>query len=215
MPDLDVSGRPVAPRSIDLARFFRPRSVAVVGASDTEGKPNTGVWRRLLAWSGEVGATVHPVNPNRDTVDGLPAYKSVLDIPGDIDVTVILVGNAEAALAEAIEKKSSFAVIFASGFAETGEDGKAAQQRLGEMVAASELHLLGPNTNLNAFETFRDDLAGPAIALDHPERAPGPSDLPRPGDRHRACRTGRRPATRSTSSSPTSPPGSPTSPRSV
>ncbi len=164
-PGLDVSGRPVAPRRIDLERFFQPRTVAVVGASDTEGKPNTGVWRRLMVWSSEVGATVHPVNPTRESVDGLPCFNSVLDIPGDIDVTVILVGNAEAVLEEAIEKKSRFAVIFASGFAETGAEGAVAQRRLSDMVTASDLHLLGPNTNLNAFETFDRTLPGPTIAL--------------------------------------------------
>jgi acyl-CoA synthetase (NDP forming) len=58
-----------------------------------------------------------------------------------------------------------FAVAFASGFAETGAEGAAAQTRLAAAVRRSGLRLLGPNTNLNAFENFRDDLDGPAIAL--------------------------------------------------
>ncbi|MBA3303119.1 MAG: CoA-binding protein, partial [Acidimicrobiia bacterium] len=154
-PDLDLTGRPRELRRVDLERFFAPRTVAVVGASDTEGRPNTAVWRRLRTWADGVGAEVHPVNPNRETVDGLACVRSVLDVPGELDVTVILVGEAEAALAEAIEVKSRFAVVFASGFAETGEAGAEAQDRLAALVAGSDLRLLGPNTNLNAFETFR------------------------------------------------------------
>lgn len=63
------------------------------------------------------------------------------------------------------EAKVKFAVVFASGFAETGAEGAAAQERLAAAVARSGIRLLGPNTNLNAFERFRDDLDGPAIAL--------------------------------------------------
>ena len=54
----------------------------------------------------------------------------------------------------------AFAVIFASGFAEVGEDGAAAQQRLLAAIEGSDTHVLGPNTNLNAFEVFRSDLDG-------------------------------------------------------
>ena len=152
-------------RDLDLGPFFRPRSLAVIGASDTEGRPNTGVWRRLAAWADEVGAEVVPVNPTRATVDGRRAYPSILDVPGHVDVAVILVGDAAGALRDAIEKKATFAVIFASGFAEVGEGGRAAQDELAALVASSDIHLLGPNTNLNAFESFRTDLDGPAISL--------------------------------------------------
>ena len=152
-------------RDVDLARFFRPGRLAVIGASDTEGRPNTGVWRRLVAWADGVGAEAVPVNPTKDTVDGRTSYASILDVPGEVDVAVILVGKAVGALREAIEKKATFAVIFASGFAELGEEGRAAQEELAQVVASSDIHLLGPNTNLNAFETYRDDLSGPAIAL--------------------------------------------------
>jgi acyl-CoA synthetase (NDP forming) len=164
-PTVDVTGRPVELRDIDLDRFFRPRSLAVIGASDTEGRPNTGVWRRLVEWADAVGADVTPVNPTKDTVDGRRSYPTITDVPGTVDVAVILVGNAMEALQQAIDKKAAFAVIFASGFAEVGDEGRVAQDRLGDIVDASDIHLLGPNTNLNAFETFRTDLDGPAIAM--------------------------------------------------
>src|SRR5437016_6855725 len=162
---LDVTGRPTALRSIDLDVFFRPRTVAVIGASDTAGRPNTAMTRKVRAWSEAAGAAFHPVNPNRAEVDGLPCRRSLAEVPGDVDLAVILTGDAVRALEEAVEKKAKFAVIFAAGFAEVGGDGERLQSRVDELVAGSDIHLLGPNTNLNAFETFRDDLPGSRIAL--------------------------------------------------
>src|SRR5882757_7904322 len=71
---VDVSGRPLALREVDLDRFFRPKAVAVVGASDTEGKPNTISTAHLKRWADRVGATLYPVNPGRETVFGLPCF---------------------------------------------------------------------------------------------------------------------------------------------
>lgn len=163
--DLDVSGRPLHAPVPDLDRFFRPESLAVVGASDTEGRPNTGITRQLIAWAERVGARVHPVHPTRDSVFGLPCSASVADLPEQVDLAVLLVGDPLPLIDELAEAKVKFAVAFASGFAETGEDGAAAQERLAAAVRRSGMRLLGPNTNLNAFERFRDDLEGPAIAL--------------------------------------------------
>ncbi|MDX3861414.1 acetate--CoA ligase family protein [Streptomyces europaeiscabiei] len=164
--DLDVSGRPLYADVPDLDRFFRPESVAVVGASDTEGRPNTGITRQLLAWSERVGARLHPVHPTRESVFGIPCVPSVADLPEQVDLAVLLLSDPLPVIDELAEAKVKFAVAFASGFAETGEEGAAAQERLAAAVARADgLRLLGPNTNLNAFERFRDDLDGPAIAL--------------------------------------------------
>ncbi|MFJ8016572.1 acetate--CoA ligase family protein [Streptomyces sp. NPDC096339] len=162
---VDVSGRPLHADVPDLDRFFRPESVAVVGASDAEGKPNTGITRQLIAWAERVGARIHPVHPTRTTVFGLPCHASVADLPEQVDLAVLLVGDPLPVIEELAETKVKFAVAFASGFAETGDAGAAAQDRLAAAVQRSGLRLLGPNTNLNAFERFRDDLDGPAIAL--------------------------------------------------
>ncbi|WP_060891290.1 acetate--CoA ligase family protein [Streptomyces europaeiscabiei] len=164
--DLDVSGRPLYADVPDLDRFFRPESVAVVGASDTEGRPNTGITRQLLAWSERVGARLHPVHPTRESVFGIPCVPSVADLPEQVDLAVLLLSDPLPVIDELAEAKVKFAVAFASGFAETGEEGAAAQERLAAAVARADgLRLLGPNTNLNAFERFRDDLDGPSIAL--------------------------------------------------
>ncbi|MFF8861506.1 acetate--CoA ligase family protein [Streptomyces sp. NPDC015139] len=163
--DLDVSGRPLYADVPDLARFFRPESVAVVGASDAEGRPNTGITRQLLAWAERVGARVHPVHPSRQAVFGLPCVASVAELPEQVDLAVLLVADPLPLVGELAEAKVRFAVAFASGFAETGEAGAEAQRLLADTVRRSGLRLLGPNTNLNAFERFREDLTGPAIAL--------------------------------------------------
>ncbi len=163
--DLDVSGRPLYAGVPDLDRFFRPESLAVVGASDAEGRPNTGITRQLLAWAERVGARLHPVHPTREAVFGIPCFPSVADLPEQVDLAVLLVADPLPLVEQLAEAKVKFAVAFASGFAETGEAGAEAQARLAAAVRRGGLRLLGPNTNLNAFENFREDLDGPAIAL--------------------------------------------------
>ncbi|MER7514930.1 acetate--CoA ligase family protein [Streptomyces sp. NPDC126499] len=166
--DTDVSGRPLHAPVPDLDRFFRPRVVAVVGASDTEGRPRTGITRQLLDWAGRVGARVVPVHPTRGSVFGIDCLPSVDDLAAlgePVDLAVLLVADPLPVIERLAESKVRFAVAFASGFAETGEAGARAQERLAAAVGRSGMRLLGPNTNLNAFERFRDDLEGPAVAL--------------------------------------------------
>ncbi|MFH8490661.1 acetate--CoA ligase family protein [Streptomyces longisporoflavus] len=163
--DLDVSGRPLHAGIPDLDRFFCPESVAVIGASDAEGRPNTGITRQLMDWAERGGTRLYPVHPTRRSVFGTPCSPSVADLPEQVDLAVLLVSDPLPVIEELADSKVKFAVAFASGFAETGAEGAAAQARLAAAVERSGLRLLGPNTNLNAFEKFRDDLEGPAIAL--------------------------------------------------
>jgi acetate---CoA ligase (ADP-forming) len=161
----DVTGRPVAPRPVDLDTFFSPKTVAVIGASDNPRRPNTAMTAKIRAWAEQAGADVYLVNPNRDEIGGLKCYPTILDVPADVDVAAILVGDAVPTLEQVIEKKARFAVVFAAGFAEVGAEGERLQARMEALIADSDVHVLGPNTNLNAFEAFRDDLPGKAIAL--------------------------------------------------
>ncbi|HKX02584.1 MAG TPA: CoA-binding protein, partial [Methylomirabilota bacterium] len=110
-----------------LGAVFRPRAIAVVGASDDPVK----IGGRPLAFLLRHGyrGPVYPVNPSRATVQGLPAYPSVAAIPGEVDLAVVVVPaervleSLEAAAAKGIRA----AIVFSSGFAEVGEDGRAAQ----------------------------------------------------------------------------------------
>ncbi|HVJ98937.1 MAG TPA: acetate--CoA ligase family protein [Acidimicrobiia bacterium] len=165
VPSADVSGRPLRLRDVDIDAFLHPRTIAVIGASETSAKPNTAMTRKFDAWAKKNGATFYPVHPERETVLGHPCYKSILDVPGEIDLAIILTGRAEATFEEVLARKAKFAVIFAAGFSETGAEGKKREAALTELVRTGDVRLLGPNTNLNAFEDFRDDLDGPAIAM--------------------------------------------------
>jgi acyl-CoA synthetase (NDP forming) len=160
-----VSGRALELRDVDLDRFLHPRTVAVIGASDASRKPNTAMTRKIKAWADHHGATFYPVHPKYETVAGERCYPTVFDVPGDIDLAVILTGKAVDTFEEVVQRKAAFAVIFAAGFAEAGREGEKLQGRLDQLVAEGDVRLLGPNTNLNAFEEFRDDLTGRSIAL--------------------------------------------------
>jgi acyl-CoA synthetase (NDP forming) len=164
-PLLDVTGRPIALRHLDLETFFRPSRVAVVGASDSNARPNTALTQKITIWAEERGATVYFVNPNRDTVAGRPCAKALTDIDEPLDLVAILVGEPLPILRDAVAAKARFAVVFAAGFAEVGAAGQKIQNEMEAIIASGDLHVLGPNTNLNAFEVFRDDLPGKAIAL--------------------------------------------------
>jgi acyl-CoA synthetase (NDP forming) len=163
--ELDVSGRALQLRAVDLDRFLHPRTVAVIGASDTPGRPNAGMTKKVKDWADAHGAEFFPVHPTHGSVLGVPCVRSVFDVPGDLDLAVIVTSKAIESLEEVVERKAAFAVIFAAGFAETGAAGRRQQARLEALVRGSDVHLLGPNTNLNAFEEFRTDLGGRSIAL--------------------------------------------------
>ncbi|MFC5819012.1 acetate--CoA ligase family protein [Nonomuraea harbinensis] len=165
-PPLDVSGRPLALRAIDWDPLFAPRSVAVIGATDTEGSPQRAQWRqareRLLARGAHA---VHPVHPVKPAIDGVPAYRNVLDVPGDVDVAIVLVRDPLPVLEDCLAKGVRFAYVFAAGFAELGtEEGHAAQRRL-EEVARGPMRIIGPNTNLNLIEPWREGLPGRKLAV--------------------------------------------------
>jgi acyl-CoA synthetase (NDP forming) len=163
----DVSGRLLALRDVDLDVFLHPRSVAVVGASDASRKPNTLMTARIKAFADANGAAFYPVTPSYPEVRGVATFASIADVPGDIDLAVLLTGAERVVdnFEEAVHKKAKFAVIFSAGFSEIGPGGEALEARLAGLAHGGDTRLLGPNTNLNAFSDFRTDLEGPAIAL--------------------------------------------------
>ncbi|MET1000397.1 MAG: acetate--CoA ligase family protein [Acidimicrobiia bacterium] len=164
-PDLDVSGRTLQLRDVDLDGFLHPKTIAVIGASEQSAKPNTAMTRKFDAWAKKHGATFYPVHPTYETVLGHTCYSSLDQVPGELDLAIILTGRAVETFEEVLQRKAKFAVIFAAGFSETGKVGAQLEQRLEQLVESGDVRLLGPNTNLNAFDDFRDDLDGPSIAL--------------------------------------------------
>src|SRR3984957_4883504 len=108
----DITGRPTALRFIDLGTFFRPKRVAVVGASDSHARPNAALTQKITVWAEERGATVFFVNPNRPSVAGRPCAKALTDIVEKVDLVAILVGEPIPILRDAVAAKAEFAVVF-------------------------------------------------------------------------------------------------------
>lgn len=128
-----------------LSRLFDPRSIAIVGASATPGKigamPVT-----LLRQHGYEGRII-PVNPRADTIQGLAAAPSLNALDQDVDLAILAVPAAHAAqaLQSARPGQLGAAVIFTSGYAETGAAGAEQQQRLCGIARERGIRLLGPN----------------------------------------------------------------------
>ncbi len=125
--------------------LFAPQTIALVGASSDERK-HTSRPQRSLRHHGYQG-TIVPINPHRDVIFGDPAFPSVTAYPHAIDHAFIMVPAAAVAsvVDDCIDKGVPVATIYADGFAESGADGKAAQEALVERARAGGLRLLGPN----------------------------------------------------------------------
>ncbi len=161
----DVTGRAIGLRDVDLERLLHPKTIAVVGASDSPGSQSALNWRMIKGWSDGLGRRVLAVNPNRESVGGDRCFARLTDITDDVDVAIVIVADAASALRDAIEARIPFVVIFTAGFSETGTEGTAKQRELEALIGASDVHVLGPNTPLNMFQPFRDDLPGERIGL--------------------------------------------------
>ena len=127
-----------------ISRLLQPRSIAVIGASGdtkkTAGRPVA--YLRKHGFTGEI----YPVNPRVDTIDGLRCYPDIAALPAVPDVAIVLLGaeRAHLAVAELAAMGTAAAIVLASGYTETGEEGLRRQQEL--LEAAGAMRLLGPNT---------------------------------------------------------------------
>jgi acetate---CoA ligase (ADP-forming) len=128
-----------------LQTFLSPRGVAVIGASRQRGTVGGEVFHNLVAY--EFGGPVYPVNPAASVVQCVPAYASVEDVPGPIDLAVIAVPAARVLqVAEECGQKGVRAlVVLSAGFAETGAEGRARQAALLRICRAAGMRLIGPN----------------------------------------------------------------------
>ncbi len=128
-----------------LDTIFKARSLAVIGASATPPK-----WGYMMVSTplntGYRGA-IYPVNPREKTVEGLPCYPSVRDIPGDVELAVICVPAAAipAVMAECAAKGVGGAVVITAGFAETGGEGRMLQDEVVKIARAGGIRFVGPN----------------------------------------------------------------------
>ncbi len=133
--------------SHSLKYFFEPQSVAVIGASKTPGKPGNEILVNILA-NGYAGK-IFPVNPKETEIMGLKAYPSVRDIPGQVDLAVLII-PAEQTLStvrDCAAKKVPAAVIASGGYAEVDEERGAWQREILAVARRSGMRIIGPNTS--------------------------------------------------------------------
>ncbi|HNY86450.1 MAG TPA: GNAT family N-acetyltransferase [Candidatus Hydrogenedentes bacterium] len=139
-------GAETALRRHFLDAFFKPRSVAVVGASERPGTVGRKVFRNLL--DSRFGGAVHAVNPARRQVFGLRALPRVSDIGFPVDLAVIVTPapTVPAVLDDCIAAGVPAAVIISAGFTETGERGRALEGEIRSRVRSGGIRVIGPNS---------------------------------------------------------------------
>ena len=131
--------------SASIHRFFHPTSVAIVGASRRQDTIGQLLVRNLV--NADFTGRVYVVNPAAGAVSGMPAYKSVNEIPDDVDVAIVAV-PAEAVtdvVLDCAAKGVHGLIVISSGFAETGEEGRRRQRHLVGLSRSYGLRLIGPN----------------------------------------------------------------------
>jgi acetyl coenzyme A synthetase (ADP forming)-like protein len=126
-----------------MNRIMKPETVAVIGASAEDGKIGNSVMKNLI--NGGYQGKIYPIHPKADEIMGRKAYKSVKDVPGDIDVAVFAIPAkfVAQALVECGEKRIPGAVLIPSGFAETGN--VEGQREIQEIGRRYNVRLMGPN----------------------------------------------------------------------
>ena len=149
-----------------IERLIRPRSVAIIGASadpeKTSGRPVSFLLKHGFA--GEI----YPVNPKAGRIGELVCYPDIASLPAVPDVGIVLLGAERAHLAvrELSQRGAAAAIVLASGFTETGDEGALRQKQL--MEAAGSMRILGPNTIglVNLTDSIVLSASG-ALAMDH------------------------------------------------
>jgi acetyl coenzyme A synthetase (ADP forming)-like protein len=161
---VDFAPKPPRPRPNhddivrQMNRIMKPKAVAVIGASAENGKIGNSVMKNLI--NGGYKGEIYPIHPKAEEILGKKVYKSVKDIPGDVDIAVFAIPASlvAKALIECGEKKVVGAILIPSGYAETGNvEGQEEIQAIGQKYG---IRLMGPNiygfyyTHANLCATF-------------------------------------------------------------
>lgn len=128
---------------VSMKRIMQPTSVAVIGASNENGKIGNSVMKNLI--NGGYKGQIFPIHPSASEIMGHKAYKSVKDVNKEIDTAVFAIPAkfVAGALIECGEKKIAGAVLIPSGFAETGN--VALQEELVAIGRKYNIRMMGPN----------------------------------------------------------------------
>lgn len=128
-----------------VRQILHPKSVAIVGASDSEEKWGGRLLRYMLRHRHD--GPLYPINARATELMGLPAYPSLRDCPGPVDLAILLVprDKVRAAIEDCIAKKVGCALCITAGFAETGPEGRAEEEALVALARSGGVRLIGPN----------------------------------------------------------------------
>jgi len=134
----------VLPARAALDGLLSPESVAIVGASASSPFSRRLV-RNLERW--EFAGDVHLVNPRRREIDGRPCHASIGEVPGHVDLAIVMVPLEQVigTLRQCADAGVSVASVAASGFAETGAAGRALQDEMADIARSSGMRIIGPN----------------------------------------------------------------------
>jgi acyl-CoA synthetase (NDP forming) len=144
---------------IDLDTIFNPKSIAVVGATETRLKWGSFIMSNIL--DGGYAGLVYPVSVSSETVYGLKAYTSLADIPDRVDLVFVATPakTIMTVLLECVKKDVHNVVVISSGFSETGAEGAVLEKQMVEFAREHSINIVGPNTmgmanvNINLFAT--------------------------------------------------------------
>ncbi len=132
-------------RPEQLDYIFRPRSIAVIGATPRKGAIGREVLHNLITY--EFNGKIFPVNPSHKVIHSIKSYSSVLDVPDSVDLAVIVVPREKVArvVDECGEKGVKGLVVITAGFREVGPIGLAFEEQLVERVEYWGMRMIGPN----------------------------------------------------------------------
>lgn len=130
-----------------LDRILNAESVAIVGASKNRTKRGFQAIRTLITEKYE--GKIYPINPKEKSILGLECYERVSDIPGPVDIALIVTPAATipSVLEDCGKKNIAGAVIIAGGFKETGNEGRLLENEMTEIARSHNIRLIGPNTS--------------------------------------------------------------------
>ena len=128
-----------------LEAFFKPRSVAVIGATDSQGSVGGALLWNLIR--SPFDGAIYPVNPKRPSVLGLECYPSIAAVPAKIDLAVIATPAATvpSLIGECVDAGVNAAIIISAGFKEIGAEGSALEQQILAQARRGRTRIIGPN----------------------------------------------------------------------
>ena len=161
--------KPRPARRHPLDAIFRPRSVAVIGASRRKQTIGREILHNIMDF--EFNGPVYPVNPSSDVVHSMRAYRNIAEIPGPVDLAVIVVPKDKVmrVIDECGKKGVAGLVVITAGFKEVGREGSELEAKLAARLRKHGMRMVGPNC-MGVINTEPDVRLNATFAAALPER---------------------------------------------